>query len=756
MNKIKINIFIIFLIIGFSTLLSRSFYLTLGEKSFNGALNNDKNTLNQAESPSSPDTALTSNEPSDTLSKQLETDLKQAGDKTTETTAKTSTQKYTLTNKRPSNYALLPTTQRGTIMDMSGFPLAYSEYLYNLYLDGRVKAPLNRSSVERIAELINTDPKTLHDNLYQNRVVLLKRFAEKDTAKWLYNLKTEHFLIDRVLHRTYPENTLLAQTLGFIGHDEHGLSGLEQYYEKELSSFIGSKAGEELRLKLAIDKHLQYNIAAKLKKKVIEKQAQAGIVIVQDIKTRSIRALNIYPTFNLNHFTQTDAKSFRNNAISYIIEPGSIFKVPFVAYLLEQYKDLDINDKRYYCNGFYELKNGEIINCTGKHGAVSLSDIISYSCNAGMIQAAEVFSKKNIYNFLTQLEIGRPTGIDLPGEEHGILPPLKEWGQRTVATSLIGQGIGVTPLQLINTFSMVVSDGFLYQPKLATHFQYYQDHKPLRETKTPTSPRRKVLQSSTTAKIRQLLKHGVRADSTGAAAKKGGYLKVLGKTSTSQVANNRIGGYHIDKYHSIFAGAYPETNPQFTVLVVFISPKKEYHGGRTAAPLFADILDDVILSYRLDDERTYETIALPASYPSVPSTHHTDALSFDKNTLHAAEISPENTTIDNSLRTIPIPDSNPNSITHADSFTFDKGHRKHPSLAHSKSIHKFSTRSVPSFKGMSMRTTIKVMDKLVLENSQRDYHVSYQLSGSGYVIHQEPPPQTSIRGDTVIKLFFGH
>ncbi len=606
---------------------------------------------------------------------------------------------------RPERYALLPNTQRGMIMDRNNYPLAYSSYLYNLYLNGREQLPLNESSVTRIAELIEINPAQLSAKLYNDRVTLLKRFADKSQAKLLYELKAPHFLTDRVLRRVYPNGTLLAHTLGFVGHDEHGLAGLEQYYEKHLSAFVGTATGENIRMKLAIDKQLQTQLAQKLQATVIAKTAEAGVIIVQDTKTRLIRALSIYPNFNPNHFTAAKPQQFRNIAISSIIEPGSIFKILFMAYLLENNPDLDLDATVHHCEGFYELPNGEVINCTDTHGDVSMNDIISYSCNAGMIALMEAVPKQEIRSYLANLGIGTATGIDLPGEERGILPPLIDWGLRTKATSVIGQGIGVTPLQLINTFTTVVTDGIRQVPRLVETLHYYEDSIPTHTSTLARRSRTRVLQAATTAKVRKLLSHSVSAASTGSAAQKGGYKKVFGKTSTSQIANTRTGGYYKNKYHSIFAGGYPASDPQFVVLVLIMNPTYDYHGGRSAAPLFAEILDDVMRSYQLNDERRHEHL--------IPAT-------FALPTLQAA-----------------VSGGQTPQFTTASPL---------PSLS--------STRSVPNFKGLSLRQTLNWLDTLILVNAQRDYHISYQLIGKGYVTQQIPPPTTDIDGNMQINLTF--
>ena len=373
----------------------------------------------------------------------------------------------------------------------------------------------------------------LTKKIESKKISLLKRYASKEQYREISKLKSKSILVDDVFQRFYPENSLLAKTLGFSGDDAIGLYGIEFYYDdflsfKENSDFLNKT------LHLNISKRLQKKIENQLDVYLKSIKATKGIVIVQDVETKNIIALVNLPHFDINHFKQYKKTMFANEAISSAIEPGSIAKIFFTAYLLEKKKITLTN--QFYCEGYYEINKEEKIKCSQKHGRVNIEDILRYSCNTGIIKACESLKNKEIYQWLKNLSLGEKIGIDLPAENTGILPAKKNWDLRTRALIPIGHSINMTPIQIINLFSSMISDGILYSPKVARLFQWRRSVDHQHETEAIVSnPIRPIVSPQTVAEIIALLRFGSDEKSTGYLAQKNNPFSVIGKTSTSQL-----------------------------------------------------------------------------------------------------------------------------------------------------------------------------------------------------------------------------
>ncbi len=491
---------------------------------------------------------------------------------------------------------------RGQIVDSQNNVLAFSETRYNVYFNGK-KSNIQELDIVNLIDTFNLKREKLEEFIADRKVVLLKRFASKNYVQEVLKINQNNLLlIDKVEYRRYPYKNLLAQTLGFVGYDGEGLSGLELEYNDVLEynpDEIKSK-----KIAININKDFQRELELILQKAVIQNGAKAGTIIVQEIYTGKVVGIANYPTFDLNQFNSTDKRLFRDLSVSTIIDPGSIFKAIFSAYLMEKH-NVDPTEKKYHCKGYYELKNGEIIKCNAHHGDVSLEDIIKFSCNAGIIQATEVISNEEMYAFLKKLFIGEKLGVDLPSEVKSQVPPLEEWGLRTRATIPIGHGIAVSPLQLSAIFSAFIGNGNMMQPQIIKGVQLeqgYQQNDILAEPKVLA----KILKEETTSKLVDLLVLGTLKGSTGSGARNTGLEEVFGKTGTSQLVNYTSGGYYTDRYHSTFAGGYPVSSPKYSILIVINTPKKEYYGGKVAAPLYAQVVEKLIFHYRLPNERVIQ------------------------------------------------------------------------------------------------------------------------------------------------------
>ncbi len=592
------------------------------------------------------------------------------------------------------------TSSRFSIYDRNQVLLATSFEKYNVYLNTQKKEKTEQA-IDLLVEMFLFNKEKLQRLSKQKKIVLIKRFISIEEAKKIYETRNNAFLLEKVYQRFYPKENTLSQTLGFVGFDGYGLTGIEKKYNYFLNNEKGGFKNGALHL--SIDYKLQKKVEEYLKKTIEIYQGDSGSIIVQEIKTGKVRALGNYPQFNLNIFNQFSNKYFINNAIYKNIEPGSIFKAFFAAYLLEKGANLD--QKKYISRGVYTLKNGEKIKDTKAYGIISFKDIIKHSINSGIIQACASLSQKEIYDYLSRFHFEKKIGIEFPGESVGIIPHYKKpWGLRTKATIPIGQGVAVSPLKLITAFSALIGDGFYKKPSLIEKKIQQTINGEVQTNYTPIEILSKVIETEIIGKIRLLLSYGTTEGSTGFKANQTDY-KSIGKTSTSQLVNKKEGGYYKNKYDSIFVGAFPQKKPEISILVIVTNPKKSHAGGIVAASLYAKIVPEAAAHLKVYHQKKIKT------YNNIPITvaKKKEKSSFNKNN-------------------VPI------------------------TVAKKKEKNSFNKDKMPSFIGLSLRESIVLVKKIQQFNKEKK--IKYSTQGRGYVYKQTPNAGKTLKKRMKIKLFF--
>jgi cell division protein FtsI (penicillin-binding protein 3) len=267
----------------------------------------------------------------------------------------------------------------------------------------------------------------------------------------------------------------------------------------------------------------------------------------------------------------------RNNAINYVVEPGSTFKVVVLAGILQE-NLFKVTDKINCENGKLEVA-GQIIKDHEKQGVISVSQVIEYSSNIGTAKLALALGAERFYKYIKMFGFNSMTGIDLNGEEKGLLKPTAQWSKRSLHTISFGQEIATTPLQTVNAFSAIANGGVLLKPKIIKSIGdvNYQSKEVIR----------RVVSDATSYKMRQILKNVV-DKGTGKSAKIKGYT-VGGKTGTAQKIDPQTGKYSTKHYVASFCGMVPAMDPEIVILVMFDEPKGEYYAASVAAPVFAKI-----------------------------------------------------------------------------------------------------------------------------------------------------------------------
>lgn len=494
--------------------------------------------------------------------------------------------------------------KRGTIYDVNSRELAVSTGVVSIGAHpSRIQDHGKAASV--LADSLDLDRNHVLEKLRSDKpFVWIKRDVSPDRAEAL-NRKLDGTLqlVDNY-SRVYPNKELAAQVLGFCGIDGNGLEGLEYYFDDHLKGEMRQwtvvkdalgrifkktepeKQGMEGRnLVLTLDANIQYTTEEALKKAVLKSNAESGMALAMDPQTGAVRAIAHYPFFNPNAFSRFPPQTWRNRAVAGEFEPGSTLKIFLAAAALESglYSPNTVLDCE---NGKYNAKHFTIKD-TKPHEELSLREVIKYSSNIGAVKIAQSIGPKTLYDTLANFGFGQKTGINAPGEASGRLRHYNNWRAVDNATIAFGQGITVSPIQLLTAVSAIANDGVLMKPRLARAITNPDGS--IYKRFEPESVRR-AISPQTAAQVKNMMKAVTEPDGTGPQASPKGY-RVCGKTGTAQILNAQ-GTYEDSEYNAVFAGFAPVESPELAILVVVRAPQVGHYGGMVAGPAFAEIVSE--------------------------------------------------------------------------------------------------------------------------------------------------------------------
>jgi len=482
---------------------------------------------------------------------------------------------------------------RGTIYDRTGEPLAIGEQATTVYAN-----PRNIVDAQRAAVVTGKALGMSADKLYpvlkdrSKGFVYVARKADPLKANVLAEREIPGLEFYPEERRTYPQGGVASHVLGFAGTDNQGLDGLERSLDKTLAGRPGfetivkdpfgraidvltsrpERAGTNVTL--TIDHQIQANAEQVVAQKVKEYNARGGTAIVMDTRTGAILAMANYPTFNANNFSTASPDARRNRAVTDAYEPGSTFKIVAVAGALED--NVVSPTTRFTLAPTIQVADRVIREAhTRGTEVMTVKEILSQSSNVGTITIAQKLGQGALASWIDRFGFGKPTGIDYPGESSGLVLPLDEWSGSTIGNVPIGQGIAVTPLQMVSAYATIGSRGIRHTPRLIEKIG----------TKRVTPKRGTRVVSRHTADRMMAMFRDVVVEGTGAEAAIPGYT-VAGKTGTAQKAEN---GRYVRKYVASFVGLVPAKQPRFAILVMVDEPKGNIYGGVVAAPAFRDI-----------------------------------------------------------------------------------------------------------------------------------------------------------------------
>jgi cell division protein FtsI (penicillin-binding protein 3) len=492
--------------------------------------------------------------------------------------------------------------KRGTILDRAGEPLALSLEGQSVYArPHRIKEP--RAAGQSLAQALGMDPTAVIQKFATDKsFVWIKRQVTPKEAERVEALNLEGVGISYEPNRYYPQGQLAAQLIGFVGRDSQGLEGVEMHYDNYLRGESGSslverdalgrrvlvQGVEELQippgsdLQLTLDTSIQHLAERELEASVTKYRAKAGIAVVVEPFTGEVLALANYPFFNPNNFTQQSSRQWRNRAVADGFEPGSTFKTILAAAALEE--GIVGKEDLFYCEyGKYSFA-GKIIHDTHEYGWLPFAKIIQYSSNIGVTKVAEKLGKDRYYKYIEKFGFGQLSGIDLPGETAGAVRRVDKWAAIDLATHAFGQGVSVTPMQMVMAYGAVANGGFLMRPFVVRR-AVGPDGRMLWENQPHVV--RRVISEGAARTLTSILKGVVDEGGTGVTAGVEGF-EVAGKTGTAQKPDFTRGGYSKKRVAS-FIGFVPAEEPRLVMAVIVDEPEANVYGGTVAAPVFRNI-----------------------------------------------------------------------------------------------------------------------------------------------------------------------
>jgi cell division protein FtsI/penicillin-binding protein 2 len=484
---------------------------------------------------------------------------------------------------------------RGTIYDRVGVELGLGERATTVYANPKQIAN-PRAAALAVERTLGLDADRVLPLLADRThgFVYVERQADPAQAASLQRLKLSGFGFYAEEKRSYPQRSVAAQVLGYVGIDGDGLSGLELGFDRDLAG----RAGKETIVKdpsgrvidvqqerpetpgrdvfLTMDHSIQANAEEVLRQTVHKWHAKSASAIVLDPRTGAVLAMAVQPGYDANRFPFAPRDLQRNRTVTDTYEPGSTFKLITVGAALSE--RLVSPSTRFTLP--YSLKVADrVIHDAEERGTVnySVAQILAHSSNIGAIELAEMLGRTRLSKWISRFGFGRVTGIDFPGESPGIVLPTDKWSGSTIGNVPIGQGIAVTPVQMAAAYAAVANGGIWSRPHLVDH---------VAGGGRPSLYRRRLVSPRIAKELMGMLKDVV-AEGTGQYAAMPGY-QVAGKTGTAQKPDSH-GGYATGRYVASFVGIVPASRPRFVVLVTVDEPQGAIWGGVVAAPAFQQI-----------------------------------------------------------------------------------------------------------------------------------------------------------------------
>lgn len=483
---------------------------------------------------------------------------------------------------------------RGSVLDRYGNPLAASEDAKTIYATPyQVKRPAEAAA--KLASILGVGERGVLKSLTEESgFAYVARKVALPVAARVERLELEGIGELPDSRRTYPQGALAAQTIGVVGSEGQGLTGLEAGEESALRGEDGERRvvndalGEPIRLETVSEaqdgEDVRLTLDPAIEKKTEEVLGEVGetyapkgaTAIVMDPRNSQVLAMANWPPVDPSDLEAASPEDLMNRATGFTYEPGSTFKAFTVSAALEE--GIVTPTSTFTIPPSLQVADRTIEDAE-EHGteALSVAEILAKSSNIGAVEIGLELGAQRFSRWIDRFGFGRPTGVQYPAEERGIVPSLDEYSGSTMGNLPMGQGLSVTPMQMIAGYDAIADGGILRRPQLIER---------VGEEAVPEPKGHRVISSSVAEQVRTMLKGVLAPGGTASEVSVPGYT-LAGKTGTAQVAEN--GTYSETKYVASFIGFAPAQNPQLLVAVIVDQPQGEIYGGSVAAPAFGKI-----------------------------------------------------------------------------------------------------------------------------------------------------------------------
>lgn len=500
--------------------------------------------------------------------------------------------------------------KRGEILDRNGVSLAYNITTPTIMaIPAQIKDP--ETTAHKVAPILGMSEEAVLKAIKTRQLIVKLRPGGRkitmEKAQKIRDLGLPGIVIAEDNKRYYPYEGLAAHILGFTGIDNQGLTGVEKKYDEKLNgmngsiSFLSDAGGrimpgssekyvepkDGLNLELTIDKNIQSIMERELDQAMAKFKANGAWSIAMNPKNGEILAMASRPGYEPGQYQEYPSQVYnRNLPIWMTYEPGSTFKIITLAAALEE-KKVDLVNDRFFDSGYVKV-GGARLRCwkKGGHGSQTFLQVVENSCNPGFVALGQRLGKDSLFSYIRNFGFGSKTGIDLGGEENGILFKLPQVGPVELATTAFGQGVSVTPIQQVAAVSAAINGGKLFKPHVGKAW-VNPDTGQVVEKIEPEFVRQ-VVSENTSKQVRSALESVV-ALGTGRPAFIDGY-RVGGKTGTAQKVIN--GRYSSSEHIVSFIGFAPADDPQIVVYTAVDNPQGIQFGGVVAAPIVKNIMED--------------------------------------------------------------------------------------------------------------------------------------------------------------------
>lgn len=491
--------------------------------------------------------------------------------------------------------------KRGRVLDRSGAEFATDNLAKAVVMNPRVVKDTAETST-RLAELLSLGDEeraAIRGRLLRGRernlaYSQLRRPVDRKLAEQLFAVSKSDPRLKGLWLEDYPIRVNPGgrdgiQLIGQVGSDRHGKEGFELKFDRVLGGKNGLRyarvdatgtpiPGSENRieepehgkdLRLTLDRDIQHFVEEELRKVAEAQTPDAATAVVMDTRNGDVLAMANWPTYSPEDKKITPAQR-RNRAVTDLFEPGSIFKVITGSAALEAGIQTKV-----HCSGSRAIGNRSVHCAHGSHGAVDMRRMVEQSCNIAAGSYAERVGPARMYDFLDKMGLQSKTGIEFPGEEYGRMLAPEKWRTMRTVNIGFGQGIVVTPIQLVAAYAAIANDGIYNPPRLVLDAP---------DAQLPERKARRVMSPANAARMRACME-AVVTDGTGKSAKIAGY-SCGGKTGTAQIAKNGTYGHG---YVASFVGVVPVSKPRLAILVSVWHPRRGHYGGVVSAPVFREI-----------------------------------------------------------------------------------------------------------------------------------------------------------------------